>query len=161
FRRGLRSLLESRADWEICGEASNGLEALEKALQLKPDVVVLDINMPGLNGLETTRLIRQQLPAAEIVVVSQYEASVMAKTAAQAGARLYVAKSQVSRELLAAVEAAGRPFVSGSAQAGRTPRETPVAHTTHARVDESQPPTGTTGIAPVTPAMLHQPSADE
>src|SRR5215467_12499046 len=69
FRRGLRSLLESRADWEICGEASNGLEALEKALQLKPDVVVLDINMPGLNGLETTRLIRQQLPAAEIVVV--------------------------------------------------------------------------------------------
>ena len=162
FRRGLRSLLESRADWEICGEASNGVEALEKTLQLKPDVVVLDINMPGLNGLETTRLIRQQLPTAEIVVVSQYEASVMAKTAAQAGARVYVAKSQVSRELLAAVEAAGRPFASGNAQAGRTLRETPIAQPTDTAVDESRPSIGgSTDIAALAPAMLRQFSADE
>src|SRR5689334_7829687 len=82
FRRGLRSLLEARSDWQICGEAGNGLEA--------------------------TRLIRQQLPSAEIVILSQYEASIMAKTASQAGARAYVAKSQISRELLAAVDSAAQ-----------------------------------------------------
>lgn len=104
FRRGLRSLLESRPDWEVCGEATDGQDAVEKATQLQPDVVVLDITMPRLNGLDAARFIRKQAPGAKVVILSQHQAAVMEQVALTAGAAAYVTKSEVSRELLAAID---------------------------------------------------------
>src|SRR4029077_14948022 len=86
FRRGLRSLLESHADWEVCGEASDGQDAVEKARHLQPDVVVLDITMPRLNGLDAARLIRKDTPAAKVVILSQHQPALMRDVALTAGA---------------------------------------------------------------------------
>jgi len=104
FRRGLRSLLESRADWEVCGEATDGQDAVEKAKQIQPDVIVLDITMPRLNGLDATALLRKQVPAAKIVILSQHQPALMKQVALTAGADAYVTKSEVSRELMAAID---------------------------------------------------------
>jgi PAS domain S-box-containing protein len=103
-RRGVRSLLKSRADWEVCGEAVDGRDAVQKAKELKPDVIVMDIGMPHLNGLEAARVIRKEVPHSEILILSQHEASEMRPAALQAGAREYITKSDVARDLLTAVE---------------------------------------------------------
>jgi DNA-binding NarL/FixJ family response regulator len=104
FRRGLRSLLESHSDWEVCGEAVNGQEAIEKVKQLKPDVVVLDVTMPHVNGLEAAREIRRIVPESKVVILSQHEPALMKQSALAAGAGAYVTKSEVSRELMIAIE---------------------------------------------------------
>jgi len=104
FRRGLRSLLESRADWEVCGEATDGEDAVEKAKQMQPDVIVLDITMPRLNGLDATALLRKKVPEAKIVILSQHQPALMKQVALSAGAGAYVTKSEVSRELMAAID---------------------------------------------------------
>jgi DNA-binding NarL/FixJ family response regulator len=104
FRRGLRSLLESRADWEVCGEAIDGQDAVEKAKQLQPEVIVLDITMPRLNGLDATALLRKEVPTAKIVILSQHQPALMKQVALTAGAGAYVTKSEVSRELMAAID---------------------------------------------------------
>jgi len=72
IRRGVRTLLESRADWEICGEAHTGREAVEQAGKLRPDVVVLDISMPDLNGIDAAKRIRKEAPEAEILILSAH-----------------------------------------------------------------------------------------
>ena len=72
-RRGLRSLVEDQEGWEVCAEAGTGRQAVEKALQFKPDVAVLDITMPELNGLEATRQIRRAQPSTEILVLTVHE----------------------------------------------------------------------------------------
>jgi len=107
-RRGLRSLLSSQSEWQVCGEAVDGLDAIAKAKELRPDVIVLDISMPGLNGLEAASVIRKEVPESEILILSQHDPSQMRQTALAAGARAYVAKSDVSRDLLAAVQALGK-----------------------------------------------------
>jgi len=104
FRRGLRSLLESRADWEVCGEATDGQDAVAKAKQLQPDVIVLDITMPRLNGLDATGVIRKEVPSAKVVILSQHQPALMKQVALTAGAGAYVTKSEVSRELMAAID---------------------------------------------------------
>ena len=104
FRRGLRSLLESHPEWEVCGEAIDGQEAVERARDLDPDVVVLDITMPRLNGLEAAQMIRNEAPRSKMVILSQHEASLMKQAALSAGAHAYVTKSEVSRELMMAIE---------------------------------------------------------
>lgn len=104
FRRGLRSLLESRTDWEVCGEATDGQDAVDKAKQLQPDVIVLDITMPRLNGLDATALLRKEVPEAKIVILSQHQPALMKQVALTAGAGAYVTKSEVSRELMAAID---------------------------------------------------------
>jgi DNA-binding NarL/FixJ family response regulator len=104
FRRGLRSLLETHPDWDVCGEATDGQEAVQKSKDLQPDVVVLDITMPGLNGLDATGVIRKEVPKAKVVILSQHQAGLMKQVALTAGAAAYVTKSEVSRELLAAIE---------------------------------------------------------
>src|SRR5262249_51740791 len=81
FRRGLRSLLESRADWEVCGEATDGQDAVEKAKQIQPEVIVLDITMPRLNGLDAAQLLRKEVPAAKIVILSQHQPALMKQVA--------------------------------------------------------------------------------
>lgn len=120
FRRGLRSLLATRPEWEVCDEAVNGREAVEKARHLKPDVIVMDVTMPVMNGLEATRLIRQQVPESEVLIVSQHDPAQMMKPALDAGARAYVTKSQVARDLLAAVEVVSRHVPSaGHSKTGK------------------------------------------
>jgi DNA-binding NarL/FixJ family response regulator len=112
FRKGLRSLLESCAQWEICGEAADGLEAVEAAKSLVPDVVVMDIGMPRLNGLDATKQIRKELPKTRVLILSQHDSPHMLTAAADAGALAYITKSEVARHLLMALDeiAAERSF---------------------------------------------------
>ena len=113
-RLGLRSLLSLRPDWDICGEAVDGRDAVQKARELKPQVAVLDISMPRLNGLEAARQIRKEVPQTEVLIVSQHESSEVIAAAIDAGARGYVVKSDVPRDFLDAVEAVsqGKPVFS-------------------------------------------------
>jgi DNA-binding NarL/FixJ family response regulator len=106
-RQGLRTLLEGRSGWEIVGEASDGSEALDKIISLRPDVVVLDVTMPNMNGLETCRQIQQKQQASglEVLFVTQHDSPQMMREALDAGARGYVVKSNAARDLLEAVEA--------------------------------------------------------
>jgi DNA-binding NarL/FixJ family response regulator len=104
-RQGLKTLLEGHSGWAVIGEASDGAEALEKAGELNPDVMVLDVTMPRMNGLEACRLLRRQFPDLEILFVTQHDSPQMMREALEAGARGYVVKSNAARDLLAAVEA--------------------------------------------------------
>ena len=113
-RRGLRSTIAEQSQWEICGEAETGREAVKKAGELKPDMVILDIAMPGLNGLETTRQIRRRFPKAEVLVFTMQDSGELVRDVLQAGARGYVLKDDACSVLLRAIESLsrGRPFFS-------------------------------------------------
>lgn len=102
-RQGVRRLLETQPSLEICAEASNGQEAVEKALSLKPDLVILDLSMPIMNGVEATRQIRQLLPSAKIIVFSMHEFTQLADTVKEAGADAYVSKSAQVDKLYEAI----------------------------------------------------------
>ena len=109
-RQGLRTLLEGRSGWAVVGEASDGIEALDKVDTLQPDVVVLDVTMPRMNGLEACRLIQQKqkmqkTSELEVLFVTQHDSPQMMREALDAGARGYVVKSNAARDLLEAVEA--------------------------------------------------------
>ena len=104
-RHGLRSLLSVRPEWNIVGEAEDGIEAVELADRHKPDVVVLDVTMPRLDGLEACRQIRRKVPETEILFVTQHNSVQMTQEAVKAGARGYVVKSDAARDLVAAVQA--------------------------------------------------------
>ena len=104
-RHGLRTLLGGQPEWEIIDEAEDGVEAVEKADLLKPDVILLDISMPRMDGLEACRRIRKGVPKAEVLIVTQHDSPQMMREAVSAGARGYVVKSDAARDLLAAVEA--------------------------------------------------------
>ena len=97
-------MLLRRSGWEVVGEASDGIEALQKAESLQPDVMVLDITMPKLNGLEVCRLARQRTPATEVLFVTQHDSPQMMREALAAGAKGYVVKSNAARDLLDAID---------------------------------------------------------
>jgi len=122
-RLGLRSLLSLRPDWDICGEAVDGRDAVQKARELKPQVAVLDVSMPHLNGLEAARQIRKEVPQTEVLIVSQHESSEVIAAAIDAGARGYVVKSDVPRDFLDAVEAVsqGKPVFSSRISEHKSP----------------------------------------
>ena len=104
-RRGLKQLLTAKPGWEVCAEAKNGREAVTLAEQCKPEVVVMDISMPDLNGLEAARQIKKQLPKTEIVILTLHFSDQLVHDIVEAGARGYIMKSDADRDLVAAVEA--------------------------------------------------------
>ena len=104
-RGGLISLLKSHAGWEVCGEARDGREAVEKVKELKPDIVILDIGMPNLNGLEAARQMAHNNPQSKLLILTMSDADEMVRAVLDAGARGFVLKSDAARDLVAAVEA--------------------------------------------------------
>lgn len=114
---GLRSILESQSGWVICGEATTGREAVQKTKELKPEVVILDITMPDLNGLDATRQIRRAAPRTEVLILTMHESEEMVREMLDAGARGYVLKSDAARDLVKAVESLRhhQPFFSAKA----------------------------------------------
>jgi DNA-binding NarL/FixJ family response regulator len=106
-RHGVRVLLEARPGWQICDEAAEGREAVEKAGRLRPDVVILDIGMPLLNGLDAARQIRKVSPQSEVLILTMHESEQVVREVLAAGARGYVLKSDAGRDLVNAVEALG------------------------------------------------------
>jgi DNA-binding NarL/FixJ family response regulator len=104
-RRGIRALLESHPGWEVCAEARDGRDAVELAIDTKPNVVLLDIGMPNLNGLEAARQILAALPDAAILILTMHDTDTMVRDVLRAGARGFLLKSDAGRDLVAAVEA--------------------------------------------------------
>ena len=116
-RRGLQTLLKTQPGWVICGEAATGREAVNKAKQLKPDVVIMDISLPGLNGLEATRQIMKVAPKAQVLILSVHDSKEIVSKALVAGCRSYILKSDTERDLVTAVDALRRhkPFFTSLA----------------------------------------------
>jgi DNA-binding NarL/FixJ family response regulator len=104
-RKGICSILEARKNIDICGEASNGEDAVEKASQLNPDLIILDVTMPNLNGFAAARQIRTFLPEVPILILSMHEGHSVVREAQQAGAQGFVSKSDAGHVLLKAVDA--------------------------------------------------------
>jgi DNA-binding NarL/FixJ family response regulator len=115
-RSGLRFLLEQQPDWTVCGEASNGRLAVEMAEKLQPDFAILDVSMPGLNGLEATRQILKSRPRTKILIYTMHETERIILDALEAGARGVVLKSDAGENMTAAVQsiAAGKRFFTSS-----------------------------------------------
>jgi DNA-binding NarL/FixJ family response regulator len=113
-RRGIRGLLSVRCGWRVVGEAANGQEAVEKANKLKPDVAIVDVSMPDLDGLQATRQIRELSPDTKVVVLTMHESEQMVRRVLDAGALAYVLKSDLSVNLVEAVKnvSAGRLFLT-------------------------------------------------
>src|SRR5262249_16848232 len=113
-RRGLRALVQSQPGWEVCAEASNGREAVEMVAQLAPDVAIVDIGMPVLNGLDTTRKIVQTYPRTEVLVLTMHQSDEVVREVLRAGARGYVLKSDADQHLIAAIESLlqHKPFLT-------------------------------------------------
>ena len=115
-RRGIRRILEMRGDWTVLAEAEDGEQGLTKAQEVRPDLAIVDIAMPRMNGLELTRELRRILPNIEVLVLTQHDSKEMVQAALSAGARSYVVKSSVAFDLIPAVEASRmhRTFISPS-----------------------------------------------
>jgi len=113
-RRGIRTLLEGESGWEVCGEASTGPAAIEAAGDLKPDLVILDLGLPELHGLEVTRRILQRRPETEVLVLTMHASEELIRQVLRAGAHGYVLKSDAGEQLVSAVRSLERhePFLT-------------------------------------------------
>lgn len=116
-RKGLRTVLDGQPGWTLCGEAVNGRDAVEKARQLKPDIMVMDVTMPELNGLEATRQILKERPKTEVLILTVHESEQLVGEVLAAGARGYILKGDTTRLLVSAIEsiAQHKPFFTGTA----------------------------------------------
>jgi len=126
-RAGLRALLESRPGWEVSAEAADGREAVEKASKLKPQVAILDIGMPLLNGVEAARRIRKATPQTEILILTMHESDDLVQQVVDAGAHGYILKDDADRVLLAAVDALRqhKPYFSTRVSSPRDSGDSP------------------------------------
>jgi DNA-binding NarL/FixJ family response regulator len=113
-RRGIRGLLRAQRGWRVIGEATNGREAVEKTSKLKPEVAIVDISMPELDGLQATRRIREAAPGTSVVVLTMHESDQMVRRVLDAGALGYVLKSDLAAHLVKAVKdvSAGKLFLT-------------------------------------------------
>lgn len=102
-RRGVQSILQASTEWEFCGEAVNGQEAVQLAEELKPEIIIMDVSMPVLNGLEATRIIHDTRPETKILVLTLHSSAELVRSAFRAGARGYVLKSDAENELVRAL----------------------------------------------------------
>jgi DNA-binding NarL/FixJ family response regulator len=146
-RTGLKAVLQERPQWQICGEAANGREAVQKVVDLEPDVAILDISMPELNGLEATRQILKESPKTEVLILTVHDSENLITEVLGAGARGYMLKGDASKQLITAVESllirkpfftsrvselvldgflSDRPLLKGEPRRRLTPRETEV-----------------------------------
>jgi two-component system, NarL family, response regulator NreC len=118
-RQGFRLILSQQPDIQVVGEASSGREAADLAVKLEPDVVIMDVAMPEINGVEATRLIRQNCPRAKVLILSMHSDAVYVRESLRAGARGYLLKDSIDRDLVAAVRAVsrGEGFLSPSISA--------------------------------------------
>ena len=103
-RRGIQSLLSSRTGWFVCGEAADGLQAVEEAKSLHPDLIIMDVSMPNMNGLEATRVILREIREVRILIISQNDPAIVRRQAVEAHAHGFIEKSNIHRDLIAAVE---------------------------------------------------------
>ena len=120
MRRGMRSLLEAEENWEVCGEAATGREAVEMAVELNPDVAVLDLSMPELTGLEAAKEILQKVPHVEVLIFTMHETEDLMREVLASGARGCVLKTDIEQHLVAAVSAALQHSVYFSSKASET-----------------------------------------
>ncbi len=109
-REGIRRILEARPDWEICAEAENGLEAVRLAEELNPDAIIMDVSMPGMNGIEATREIARRKTNIAVLIFTMHESAHVTATANNVGARGLVTKSDAAQNLIRALES----ILSGS-----------------------------------------------
>ena len=139
-RAGLRALLESKGGWEVCAEAMNGREAVEKAAKVKPDVAVLDIGMPLLNGVEATRQIRKRSPKTEVLILTMHDSDQLVREVMEAGALGYVLKDDADRDLISAVEAVRehQPYLSSRASHAASRSSLPGAESAGGRSSRSR-----------------------
>jgi DNA-binding NarL/FixJ family response regulator len=107
-RKGIRALVESHPGWEVCGEAQDGREAVQKCVELHPDLALLDVGMPNLNGLDATRQILRSLPATRVLILTVHESEQIIREVLEVGARGFLLKSDAARDLVAAIEALQR-----------------------------------------------------
>ena len=116
-RRGLKSLIEARPEWKVCDEAQSGREAVAKAEEKKPDIVILDISMPELNGMEAARRIKKVSPNSEILILSVHYSDQLIKDILDVGVRGFIVKSDSDRDLIVALEALAnhKPFFTSMA----------------------------------------------
>jgi DNA-binding NarL/FixJ family response regulator len=114
FRQFVVELLRKRPELQVVGEASDGLEALQKAVELRPDLILLDVGLPSLNGMEVARQLRSLVPESKIIFLTQESSADLVREALSLGARGYVTKTRAQADLFAAVEAvlSGKTFVS-------------------------------------------------
>jgi len=103
IRRGVQTILHPFPEWELCGEADNGNDAIRMAEELKPEVIIMDLSMPGLNGIEATRAIRKTQPGMKIVLLTLHESAELVHSAFRAGARGYLLKTDAEQELVRAL----------------------------------------------------------
>lgn len=103
-REGLRALIQRNPGWEICGEAASGREAVDLAEKLQPDIIVMDVGMPELNGLDATRQIKRALPETEILIFTANETEEIVRQVFKAGARAYLLKAEANKHLIPAIE---------------------------------------------------------
>ena len=103
-RHGVTRLLSSWPAWKVCGEASDGIEALQKAKELRPDIILLDISMPGANGLDGARTLRHEMPETKIVIMSQHDPILVLPRVLEAGAHACVDKDSLSTNLWPTIE---------------------------------------------------------
>ena len=113
-REGLRSLIERQPGWQIVGEAVNGRHAIREAKRLRPNLVILDIGMPELNGLDAIRQILKAQPQTEVLVVTMHDSEELIRQALEAGARGYILKTEAARHLVSAIRtlAQGKPYLT-------------------------------------------------
>jgi DNA-binding NarL/FixJ family response regulator len=103
IRRGVQGILSAFPEWELCGEAENGQEGVKLAETVRPEIIIMDVSMPGLNGLEATRIIHNILPDTKILLLTLHSSTELVRTAFRAGARGYVLKSDAEHELVRAL----------------------------------------------------------